>query len=84
MKNRGDLFPRESRKTADRAENCWYKLDQFGYEALAETAVSALLEKNIETGLPFSFVRYRMERLHVHGWDRTGCVVKIFLGRASR
>ncbi len=29
-------------------------------------------KKNIETGLPFSFVRYRMERLHVHGWDRTG------------
>ena len=44
-------------KWLDRAENCWYKLDQFGYEALAETAVSALLEKsNIETGLPFSFV----------------------------
>ena len=68
-------------KWLDRAENCWYKLDQFGYEALAETAVSALLEKsNIETGLPFSFVRYRMERLHVHGWDRTGCVSENFLG----
>lgn len=68
-------------KWLDRAENCWYKLDQFGYEALVETAVSALLEKsNIETGLPFSFVRYRMERLHVHGWDRTGCVSENFLG----
>lgn len=67
-------------KWLDREENCWYKLDQFGYEALAETVVSTLLEKsNVETGLPFSFVRYRMERLQVHGRERTGCVSGNFL-----
>ena len=58
----------------------WYKLDQFGYEALAETFASLLLEhSNIETETPFRFVRYRMERLHVHGRDRTGCSSENFL-----
>ena len=39
----------------------WYKLDQFGYEALAEVFTSQLLEcSNIETAFPFTFVRYRM------------------------
>ena len=42
----------------------WYKLDQFGYEALAETFSSMLLEySNIERETPFCFVRYNMERL---------------------
>ena len=58
----------------------WYKLDQFGYEALAEAAVSALLEaSSIETDTPFPFVRYRMERIHVHGRERTGCSSADFL-----
>ena len=58
----------------------WYKLDQFGYEALAETFTSMLLERsNIEQDMPFRFARYRMERLHVHGRDRTGCSSKNFL-----
>lgn len=58
----------------------WYKLDQFGYEALAETFTSMLLERSaIETDTPFRFVRYRMERLHVHGRDRTGCSSENFL-----
>ena len=58
----------------------WYKLDQFGYEALAEAAVSALLEaSSIETETPFTFVRYRMERIHVHGRERTGCSSADFL-----
>jgi len=39
----------------------WYKLDQFGYEALSETLMSVLLEKsNIETDTPFTFVRYNI------------------------
>lgn len=60
--------------------NRWYKLDQFGYEALAEAFVSLLLEKsNLERDTPFSFVRYRMEALHVHGLDRTGCSSPNFL-----
>ena len=58
----------------------WYKVDQFGYEALAEATASALLERsNIETDTPFTFVRYRMERVNVHGRDRTGCSSEDFL-----
>ncbi len=60
--------------------NKWYKLDQFGYEALTETIISKLLEKsNIECETPFSYARYEMERLNVHGRDRTGCSSKNFL-----
>lgn len=67
-------------KWYDQAPDRWYKLDQFGYEALAETAVSVLLERsNLETEMPFTFVRYRMERLQVHGRERTGCSSKNFL-----
>jgi len=58
----------------------WYKLDQFGYEGLAETVISCLLEhSNIETDTPFRFVRYRMERMNVHGQDRNGCSSANFL-----
>lgn len=58
----------------------WYKLDQFGYEALAETFTSMLLEKrSMEEETQFRFVRYQMERLHVHGRDRTGCSSENFL-----
>ena len=67
-------------KWYDRETDRWYKLDQFGYEALAETLVSVLLEQsNLETDTPFSFVRYQMERLQVHGRERTGCSSKNFL-----
>lgn len=63
-----------------REDGRWYKLDQFGYEALAETLISSLLEQsNIESDTPFSFVRYRMERVHVHGRDRTACSSENFL-----
>ena len=59
---------------------CWYKLDQFGYEGLAETMISRLLEhSSIETDTPFRFVRYRMERMNVHGRDRNGCSSEDFL-----
>ena len=67
-------------KWYDSSVNRWYKLDQFGYEALAETVVSTLLERsNIEADTPFTFVRYHMERLQVHGRERTGCSSKNFL-----
>ena len=67
-------------KWFDKETNKWYKLDQFGYEALTETVISKLLEKsNIESYTPFSFARYEMERLNVHGRDRTGCSSKNFL-----
>ena len=58
----------------------WYKLDQFGYEALAEVVASELLKcSTIEKETPFTFVRYSMERLHVHGRERTGCSSDHFL-----
>lgn len=58
----------------------WYKLDQYGYEALAETLISGLLERsNIEKETPFSFVRYQMERVNVHGCEYTGCSSENFL-----
>ena len=58
----------------------WYKVDQFGYEALAEAAASTLLEwSNIEKETPFTFVRYQMERVNVHGRERTGCSSENFL-----
>ena len=67
-------------KWYDQAADCWYKLDQFGYEALAETVVSVLLEQsNLEMDTPFAFVRYHMERLQVHGRERTGCSSRNFL-----
>ena len=45
----------------------WYKLDLFGYEGLAETVASRLLEHTNLRELGFSFVPYRMEQLEVHG-----------------
>ena len=58
----------------------WYKLDQFGYEGLAETVISRLLEySSMEADTPFRFVRYRMERMNVHGRDRNGCSSADFL-----
>ncbi len=67
-------------KWYDQASGRWYKLDQFGYEALVETVISTLLEQsNIETDTPFTFVRYQMERLRVHGRERTGCSSRNFL-----
>lgn len=67
-------------KWYDAGTNYWYKLDQFGYEALAETVISQLLERsNIEHDTPFTFLSYRMETLRVHGRERTGCVSFNFL-----
>lgn len=67
-------------KWFDKETNRWCKLDQFGYEALSETLIAKILEKsNIERETPFTFVRYQMERVNVHGRDRTGCSSKNFL-----
>ncbi len=58
----------------------WYKLDMFGYEGLAETVISRLLEhSSIEADTPFRFVRYQMERMNVHGRDRNGSSSEDFL-----
>ena len=37
-------------KWYDQASGRWYKLDQFGYEALAETVISTLLEQSNKIG----------------------------------
>lgn len=67
-------------KWYDDSTDRWYKVDQFGYEALAETLVSMLLEKsNIRCDMPFQFVNYSMEHLVVHGRERTGCSSRNFL-----
>lgn len=67
-------------KWFDAETNQWYKLDQFGYEALSESLISILLEKsNIEKNTPFTFVRYTPVRVIVHNRERTGCVSKNFL-----
>ena len=59
---------------------CWYKADEFGYEALAEVLTSKILElSNIENKTPFSFVRYEMERVNIHKVERTACISNNFL-----
>ena len=71
-------------KWFDRDTNKWYKLDQFGYEALSETLISILLENsNINFDTPFSFAHYEMERINVHGRDRTACSSDNFLGQGE-
>lgn len=63
-----------------RDDNIWYKLDQFGYEALAETVTSEILEKsNVENDTPFKFVRYSIEKVKVHNADRIACTSPDFL-----
>ena len=66
-------------KWFDKDTNKWYKLDQFGYEALSETIISKLLEKSNVSDTTFSFAKYEMERLKVHGRERTGCSSDNFL-----
>ena len=54
----------------------WYKLDLFGYEALAEVLCSHLLS---QWNLPFRAVSYRMEQIALDGRPRTGCSSPDFL-----
>lgn len=61
------------------ADGRWYKLDLFGYEGLAETVSSNLLQKTNVEALDFQFVHYRMERLNVHRRERNGCSSPNFL-----
>lgn len=63
-------------KWYDKDTNLWYKLDQFGYEALSETVISEILAK---CKLQFPFVKYNMEKLNVHGREITGCSSANFL-----
>lgn len=62
----------------------WYKADQFGYEALTEVFVSKILENsNIEKDTPFTFVRYEMQKVKIHGVERIACVSENFLGNGA-
>lgn len=71
-------------KWYDSKTDRWYKVDQFGYEALSECAVSAILEySNIDAETPFTFVRYDMEHMAVHGRRRTGCSSPNFLEKGQ-
>lgn len=56
----------------------WYKLDQFGYEALSEAVISELLE-HCNFNNKFDFVRYNIEELIVHNRPRVACVSDNFL-----
>lgn len=62
----------------------WYKLDQFGYEALSESLISSFLEmSNIETDTPFTFVRYKPMRVTVHGVTRVCSVSDNFMEKGE-
>ena len=54
----------------------WYKLDLFGYEALAEVFCSHLLSG---WALPFPTVTYRMQTMTVDSRIRTSCSSADFL-----
>lgn len=71
-------------KWYDNSSDMWYKVDQFGYEALSEVVTSQILElSNIEQDTPFTFVRYYPQRLIVHKRERTVCVSKNFLKKSE-
>ena len=57
----------------------WYKLDLFGYEGLAETVTSHLLQQSNIEELGFRYVTYCMERMNVHQRIRNGCSSSNFL-----
>ena len=59
--------------------NRWYKLDNFGYEALSETIISSLIDQTNINNLGFSHASYKMEKLEVHNHQRTGCSSENFL-----
>lgn len=67
-------------KWLDAENGLWYKLDQFGYEALSEVIISQLLEKsNIETDTPFTFARYEIDKVSAHKRERICCTSRNFL-----
>ena len=69
-------------KWFDHANGKWYKLDAFGYEALAECLVSKFLEySNIENETQFTFVRYSIDKAVVHRRERIVSVSDNFLGK---
>ena len=59
----------------------WYKLDQFGYEALAEVFVSKILDYVTldPSGFLIARVPYEIEKVTVGGRERVCCSSKNFL-----
>lgn len=55
-------------------DGCWYKADHMGYEALAETVISRLLQKTNITG----FVSYSPVFIKNGSKTRTGCKSRSF------
>lgn len=52
--------------------NCFYKMDQMGYEALAEVLTSRILQKSNIT----QYVQYDFVKIGLYGEAHTGCVCK--------
>ncbi len=59
--------------------NRWYKLDNFGYEALSETVISKLINQTNIKNLGFAAVSYNIEKLEVHNHQRIACSSENFL-----
>ena len=60
----------------------WYKLDQFGYEALAEVFTSQLLEySNMEAAFPFTLDNLYRKQLEIPSftWEQLAQMVKPLL-----
>ena len=50
-------------------DGCWYKADHMGYEGLAESIVSALLERS---SIKYPFVKYEYSKILYHGRTYNG------------
>ncbi len=62
----------------------WYKLDQYGYESLAETLASRIMRRSkLNLYTPYTFVAYRMEHVRIHDRIRTACSCNNFLSPHS-
>ena len=59
-----------------KVDGIWYKADYMGYEGLAETLVSSLLEKS---SLAYPFVAYQPVQIEYKGQMIQGCASRDFL-----
>lgn len=68
-------------KWYEASNDCWYKLDRIGFEALAEAVASEVLHKysNIEEELGYRIVPYHIDTVEVHKSNRTASVSPNFL-----
>ncbi|MCD8104099.1 MAG: hypothetical protein LUF35_03625 [Lachnospiraceae bacterium] len=62
----------------------WYKADGFGFESLAETVVSTLLEHSaLRESYKYDFVRYEPVMIRYKGQDYRGCRSRNFKGKTE-